>query len=343
MYDDISGYPAEAEVSSALKQLIVPSPAVAFLTGHQERSINKTGDRDFKMPTTEGAFRQALINQGFKVVELSAENQDIPAEVSVLAITDPRTPLTGEEQSRINAYIKRGGNLLIAGEPGKQEMLNPLLAPLGVQYMPGTLIQTSQDYPGDYILTYLTSQAKALTEGFNSIGKYRAGTVTMPGAMGIQYTNTGNFIRTPLLVTRDTSNRWNRIQPFNRDSINMQYLPAAGDTRGVFPVAVALQRVCNNRQQRIIVTGDADFMNNYEIFRTSQGSFYRVNFLFYGELCKWLGNGAFPVDVSRPETKDTGFKPGGPANNAAKIIFLLIIPAILLAGGAILLIIRRRN
>jgi ABC-2 type transport system permease protein len=343
MYNDISGYPGETEISSALKRFLVTPPKVAFLTGHNERSINKVGDNDLKTPTREGTFRQSLINQGFDVEEISIADKDIPADVSVLVIGDPRTIISAVEQARINAYIARGGNMLIAGEPGRQDVLNPLLAPLGVQLVPGRLIQISKDDPADYALTYISAPSKKMAAGFRTLGAFNIGAVTMPGAAAIRDLNTGAFEKIPLLVTKDSVNSWNKPGPLDMDSSKVQFSQEKGDSMGTFTTAIALRRKVDNKEQRIIISGDADFMNNYEIFRRSTGNFYRINFYFYGEICRWLGNDEFPVDVSRPDPKDVGLKINSGGVSVMKIIFLGVLPLLILLLGTILLIRRRRN
>lgn len=343
MYNDISGYPGEAEISSALKRFIVQSPKVAFLTGHNERRIDREGNRDFKTPTVEGTFRQSLINQGFDVVQLNIANKGIPDDVSILVIGDPRTAITDAERAAINAYIDRGGNLLIAGEPDRQEILNPILAPLGVQLMPGRLIQLSNDNAADYALTYITEPAKGLTPGLRQISAYNAATVTMPGAAAIRSTGTGPFESIPLLLTKDSSNSWNKAGLLDADSIQLAFTPEKGDTAGAFTTALALRRKVGDKEQRIVISSDADFMSNDEIFRRSTGTFYRINFWFYGEVCKWLGNGAFPVDVSRPDPRDVGLKINSKGIGVMKMIFMAVVPALILLFSAVLLIGRRRR
>ncbi|MFR7808289.1 MAG: hypothetical protein ACLU4N_02795 [Butyricimonas faecihominis] len=46
LYNDMFVHPMEAEVSAALKRLIMEVPKVACLTGHGERDMNNVGDRD---------------------------------------------------------------------------------------------------------------------------------------------------------------------------------------------------------------------------------------------------------------------------------------------------------
>lgn len=40
-YDGIDQFPSETEIAAAIKRLIVPVPKIAFITGNNERSIDK--------------------------------------------------------------------------------------------------------------------------------------------------------------------------------------------------------------------------------------------------------------------------------------------------------------
>ncbi len=43
-------------------------------------------------------------------------NEELPEKLDILVIADMKTPLSENEMTRLNAYIERGGNLLIVGE-----------------------------------------------------------------------------------------------------------------------------------------------------------------------------------------------------------------------------------
>lgn len=91
-------------------------------------------------------FRHSLINQGFDVIDLSIKDTEIPADIDIIVISDMRTALNAEENEKIKNYIQHGGNLFILGEPGRLETMNPLLSHLGVELMPGTLVQLSEGF-----------------------------------------------------------------------------------------------------------------------------------------------------------------------------------------------------
>lgn len=68
-----------------------------------------------------------------------------------MVIADPITPFTSDELQDIKKFISTGGNIFIAGEPSKQELLNPILKEIGISFAPGTLLQQTDDFELDLI------------------------------------------------------------------------------------------------------------------------------------------------------------------------------------------------
>ena len=376
VFDDQMMWPGETEVSAALKRLQQAKlPKVAFLTGDLERDINKMGDREYKALTNLSTFRNSLVNQGFDVDTVSLETQDIPADISTLVVADPKIEFTPITMAKLQQYINAGGNIMIAGEPGKQALLNPLLRQLGVTLTEGTLIQESKEQSPTLVTPDLTRLAgtfsKPLAKNVEDSIK-----ISMPGAVGLSYTAGGTFSIQPLLVT-DAKTSWNRVKPLDPDMITatssgpssdgaisvsmspavssqprgrggnrrgnagtVSFSTADGDVRGPIATALSLTRKINGKEQRIIVTGDADFMSNAELQRMSMRT---ANFAFTTGLFSWLSYGEFPIDSSRPESKDKRVNVTMDQVDFQRIIFVWVLPAILLAFGSILLIRRKRK
>ena len=118
------------------------------------------------------------------------------------------------------------------------------------------------------------------------------------------------------------------------------FSPVDGDTRGNMPTAMALTRQINGKEQRIVVTGDADFMCNAELQRANMRT---ANFNFNTAVFSWLAYSAFPIDASRPESKDNTLKVTGKQAWVLKIVYVWVLPALLLLFGTILLIRRKRK
>jgi ABC-2 type transport system permease protein len=187
--------------------------------------------------------------------------------------------------------------------------------------------------------------------------------VSMPYAAALSYTNGGDFTIKPLLTSKHKTS-WNRVKPFNSDvmiaarvdstagpSSNVlftaagpkelgviHFSPVDGDAMGPLVTAVSLTRKINNKEQRIIVAGDADFISNSEM-----GRFGTANFIFSTAIFSWLSASEFPIDGSRPPAKDKRINVTLKQAGVLRIVYVWIVPAILLVFGAILLIRRKRK
>lgn len=95
--------------------------------------------------------RNALINQGFDVINIDVTTQRIPDSLTALVLADPSVPLNNLQQQKIQNYLDNGGNMLITGEPNRQPILNPLLNTIGVNMKNGMLVNPSKDDSPDLI------------------------------------------------------------------------------------------------------------------------------------------------------------------------------------------------
>jgi ABC-2 type transport system permease protein len=371
LFDDQVVFPTETETSAALKRLMqARMPKIAFVQGESERSIDKAGDRQYKMLTNEITFRYSLINQGFDVETLSLKDREIPKDIAALVIADPKVAFDTASIMKIQQYIALGGNLLLAGEPGKQAMLNPLLQPLGVQMMDGMLVQQSKDFSPDLVQPFATQAAAGLTKRLhNDVDDSLC--VTMKGAAALTYSAGGPFTITPLLMT-DGKSCWNKKVKPGEDEIEssedndgpimsmggvtvvaaggtdrqkrgfpqLSYSPAEGDQNGPLPTVIGLTRTINGKEQRIVVAGDADFLSNAELSRNNPRT---CNFDFSTALFSWFSYGEFPIDTSRPKSKDNSLNLTSAGMTLLRVLLLGIFPGLVLIAGAILLIRRKRK
>jgi len=371
LFDDQIVFPTPTETGAAIKRLLqAKMPKIAFLRGDMERSIDKAGDRQYKLLTNEITFRYSLINQGFDVAVLSLKDQDIPKDISALVIADPKVTLDTLTIARIRGFIDGGGNLLIAGEPGKQTILNPLLQSLHVQMMDGMLVQKSQDFSPDLILPYMTAAAGNMSR---TLRQNREDSVfaSMRGAVGLSYDKDGPFTVTPLLMTAPGLS-WNKKVRPDADAIEsaeendmtpvryaavstgtgrrreqqnpawqgLAFSPENGDQQGPLPAMVSLTRMVNGRQQRIVISGDADFLSNAELGRNNPRT---CNFALSTGIFSWLSYGEFPIDSFRPKGADNKIELTGKGLGWIKIFLLGVLPGLVLIGGTILLIRRKRK
>jgi ABC-2 type transport system permease protein len=307
LYNDNEVFPGEAEISAALARLINKSPVVGFMSGNEERSLNNGKDGSYLFAMKEKTYRASLINQGFDVIDIPADAA-IPDSLDVLVLADPGTALSETTLSGIKQYITKGGNMLIAADTGKQAIVNPLFSDLGIKLTSRVLTEKTENYAPELIFSNVSDKADGLDKNFAEIRKDSL-KVSMLGVSPLTYQDGGSFSIQPFLTYRDTIN-----------------------------LALSLTRTVNNKQQRILVTGDADVLSNGELGRFRVGN---------GDLClgmfRWLSNSQFPIDVSRPETPDNKLIISRSQIAALKNVLLFVIPILLLIWGAFILIRRRRR
>lgn len=219
-FDDNMVWPSETEVAAALKRLLMASlPKVAFLTGNMERNIFRKADREYMKFTSAKPIRNSLLNQGFEVDTVTLEIQDVPADVDILVIADPKQSFTEPAFARLKKYIEKGGNLLITCEPSKDSPLQPLLKELGVELMNGQIVQEDKDHEPNQVRPDFTDYAAGLSKYVAQSKKDTlSDKVGMVGVAALRYTNSGNFSIHPWLMS-DPKTTWNRVQDLDPETM----------------------------------------------------------------------------------------------------------------------------
>lgn len=338
IYEDLMRQPDEKEITAAIKRLVTEPAKVAFVTGHNERSIKRMADNDYKLSTIEKTFRYALLNQGFSVQEIYLGKDSIPSDIAVLVIADPGMPYSPEQLQQVTTFINGGGNLLIAGEPSRREYLNPLLSTLGLSIEPGIILQKTEDLSPRFVQCALSAPGLKLL-GNSPAFQQDDIVISFSGAGSIAGNANNDYHITPLIVS-NTANTFKRTAPIDDSLRTAIFTPELNDERGAFPMTVALTREHNGRQQRIIVSADADFMSNAELLRNNIRT---ANFLFTTELFRWFTYGLFPVDTSRPPLTDSDLRIGATGVNYLKMGLVGFLPALIVAGVVIMMIRRKRR
>lgn len=330
LYNDMMKHPSETEITSALKRFLVPAPKVAFLTGHGERNVNSAGERYYYTFARSIYFRQSLINQGFDATELNVKDQDIPEDINILVIADMRSSLSPEEMAKLERYIERGGNLFILGEPNRQEAMNPLLSKFGVELMPGTLVQLHEDHLPSIITAKLTDHAAAQCFRYKQL-KGWGGSLVMPDASPLRYSTNSGYEVKPLAMTLEKGS-WNELETTDFLDGELSINASIGELEQSYPVVLSLTRQRGDKEQRIVITGDADCISNGELANSRNGIF-AINFNFITETFKWLSYGEFPIETSRPDTVDNTIFLSRKASPWIKFFAMGVIPFILAFAG----------
>ena len=345
LFDDMFHHPKESEISAAMKKMLVDPVKVGALVGHGERSIKKGGDRDFSIFATRQRMRNSMINQGFDVVEVNLqETKEVPENINILLIPEMRQAMTDEELLAIDRFVERGGNLVILADVGRQEAMNPLLARLGMRMKDGQIAQPSQINPYHLVLSRATQMAADTLKGpYRTIrARMDYNAITMPGAVALEVVDTTVFRPMTLLMT-DTLQTWIEKQTtdFIEETPTCDTV-SGNECIGSYVTAVALTRMHNGKQQRILVMGDADCWSNAELL-ASRAGINAHNFTMIPNAFRWLCYGEFPVSSPRPKHRDMETSLTPMMMPTIKNIYCIGIPLFIGLIGVIVIMRRKRG
>lgn len=337
-FDDPTFWPDETNVNAALQKLLQPAlPKVAAVTGDLERSIYKTGEREYAFHSAYKGGRGTLVNTGFEVDTVNLATHDIPADVTTLLLADPKTALSPEVSEKLKTYIGNGGNMLVMSEPGKQALLRPLLSQVGVQLSEGQLVRPTYNETPDKVISYLLPACHHLSEGLDSMMGHDPDDtlkILMPGTTTLSADSNSLFTITPLASTLPNQT-WLKAGALVTDSTLPPFNYAEGDRKSsTYTTVLQLSRQVHGKEQRIIVCGDADFASNVRV---------ATNVTLVMPAYSWLAYNRSPVYTPRPRPKDDIMAIGTSGAEAQRIAYLWVLPGLLLLSSTILLIRRKRK
>ncbi len=338
-YEDGMTWPDPDHVAGSFMKLVREKDVKAtFLTGHFERNPMRFTPRDFGKHATLKSNRKSLINKGIDSDTISIMDKDIPANLDVLVVADPRSPYSEAEIARIDKYIANGGNAIIYSEPGKQFILAQVLKKIGIQVDSGMIVHPDPHERPNVFFNYVTKEGNYMSDEpefklFQWYGKF-GGNAVNEGAANITATPVDGFKVEPVIYMPGDNNTWIENGLLVLDSAAPVFSAREGDVQKEgYNIAVKLSRKINNKEQRIIVAGDADFMSGKLI---DQG---KMGLAFYN----WCLYNKYPVYANYRLPEDRRFRISNSTATMMINIYVYLIPAILLVTGSIILVRRKRK
>lgn len=99
--------------------------------------------------------------------------------------------------------------MVIAGEPGKQSIMNPITRMLGVEFIPGELVQPTGVYNDNLLICRFNEEGvNVMTSYKNLLNRYG---IVMPGASALSFDTTRGFRVAPVLTTSGGGS-WNELR-----------------------------------------------------------------------------------------------------------------------------------
>ena len=339
IFNDMRVDPSEKEITVALKTLMNKTPMVGFVTGHGERTITDFGERGYASFARDVAFRQSLVNQGFSVSEISFES-NVDDSIDIIIISDMKSALTPTEKKNYDDFVARGGNMVILGESRRQNFMNPLTEQLGVEFMGGMLVQPTNEYSADIVVSELLPGALKVSAYYDYYMKNGVRIVT-PSSCALKYSSDKGFDVTEVLATSSKGvwNDYDKVDLLNDQPILEEN---KGEIEKSYPTMLYLTRQVNGKEQRIFVVGDSDCMSSSELSKRRTG-IRASNFTLITETFRNLSYGEYPIRVDRVTPPDDKIFLNQAAEKWIMIFFMYFIPSIFLVFSISLLIRRKRR
>jgi len=299
---------------------------IIFIEGHGERKPDHQAN--FNLST----WSETLKQKGFKLKSLNlVQHQQIPRNTAVVVIASPEKPWLDGEIDIIKDYLSTGGNLLWLAEPTDNPHLLALADYLGIQFLPGTLTDPNSEMLGisDPQFTLITDYANhPITQATSSVTLF-------PQAVAIEPIKLGSPWQYQALLTTP-ENVWSD----NQSDLNSIFEPNV-DIAGPLDLAYLITRNAESdeeedKQQRIAVVGDGDFLSNSFIGNAS-------NLELGVAMMNWLSGDDKLISIPIKTTIDNQLKLNKMASLLIGLGFLIAIPALLLIIGITLWWYRRRQ
>lgn len=319
---------------------------VVFLEGHDER--------DPLADTSNGLsqFLSTLERSGFKVQPHNlVRTQTIPDNARFLVIASPQKDLLPGEVEVIKKYVERGGNLLWLQDPGGLHGLKPLADLLGLKVSEGTVLDANEQLHEVLGVTH-PAIVPVVDYGKSAIAEKLTGSQSLfPFATMVE----------PNPVKEQTSLVWQQDELLNTlpnswletDKVDgaVTYEEEKGDVLGPISIGFTLTRLLDQpentqgstsanpkqeRQQRVVVIGDSDFLINSFIGKG-------VNLDLATNIFNWLSADDNLLNIQVNNAPDTNFAMGDTSSLALASFFLIVLPLTLLLLGTMIWLRRRRR
>jgi len=281
---------SEEDVTNALiKATRAQKKVIYFLEGHGEERVEESGDNGFSTVKTE------LEKLGYEVKKQTLALADrFPKDCALLVVPGPQKDLLPNEYETLRTYLQDGGRVLFLVDPETETTLPSFLAGYGFQLDNDIVVDTvSKLLGGDYFMPVVSEyEPHAITEKFSYATFF-------PYARSVETGKTNPPEGATLTALAKTSpNSWSERElnqkevKFNpakdkQGPIGLAAVgtfktkpaestpPAAAAKPGEpAPAATAAKPEAAEKEARIAVIGDSDFIKNRYYGLSGNGNFF---------------------------------------------------------------------
>jgi ABC-type uncharacterized transport system involved in gliding motility auxiliary subunit len=300
---------------------------VVFLQGHAERDPFGEANHDLEIFASRASQKGLHI----ETVDLT-QTMQLPDNTDILVIADAQAELLSGELALVTRYVERGGNLLWLTEPSTGTNLETLAELLEIEFLPGVIVDPSTQLLGldrvDYALA-ADYPFSPITTGIETITLY-------PQARAIEFGGEqSDWEAVPLILTH--ARTWNETGIIAGQISQDDAQEQAGPLTIAFSLTRSLQADDGKLlTQRIVVTGDSDFLSNRFV---GNGSNLNLGL----NMLNWLSHDDNLIAISPRPAKDTQLDLSPNHQLFIAVTFLILIPLLLLGSGISIWLIRRKR
>ncbi|MFQ6013784.1 MAG: GldG family protein, partial [Thermoplasmata archaeon] len=161
--EKVQGADEEKLTNAVVKLLREKRRILYFLSGHGEAELESADRQGLSQA------KQALTEVDYEVKPLLLlREKAVPTDAAVLVIAGPQTDPLPTELQALDAYVKRGGKLLVLLDPFTAPKLSTFLKRYGILMGKDVIVdRLSRAFGGDYLLPVITQyEAHPITKDF---------------------------------------------------------------------------------------------------------------------------------------------------------------------------------
>jgi len=280
---------SEEDVTNALiKATRAQKKVIYFLDGHGEESVEEAGDNGFATVKAE------LEKLGYEVKKQTLALADrFPKDCALLVVPGPQKDLLPNEYETIRAYLKDGGRCLFMVDPETATTLPSFLAEYGFKLENDIVVDTvSRLLGGDYFMPVVSEyESHAITAKFGYATFF-------PYARSVEIAETKPEGATLTALAKTSPNSWSEreleqkevqytegkdkrgpinlvaVSSFKTKAAGPSPAPAEAKPGAPAQAADAAKPEAAEKEARIAVIGDSDFVKNRYYGLSGNGNFF---------------------------------------------------------------------
>lgn len=326
---------SEATISGSLKRLSYSGDRfLVFIQGHGERKPSGTDNADYSQ------FTSQLASKGVISLEHHLLKAPLPIDTDILVVASPEKLILKGELKHIKDHIEQGGNLLWMMDPGssnsKLNGLNELTKLLNIKFIDGFIVDNNTNLRKTLGIQH-PAMIPVLDYHAHAITKNISYNTLFPISRGVIAEENSEWQST--IIAQSLAQSWSESEELTGDIV---FDSNSGDIAGPLPIVLALERsLASDKEksgkasQRIIITGDSDFIANSYIG-------IGANLTLGSNIIDWLSGDDDLIAIEIKNSPDTKLQLNDTEILIIGVGFFIALPASLLFIGLFIWFRRRK-